>query len=289
MPPDDVAVMMQAAALAAGRVRPSEFREIQTMAHQIFGLELKTGKEALVGARLGKRVRELGLKDIGDYLGHVKGDHTGLELAGLIDSLTTNFTSFLREPAHFKLLRDRILPEFAGRQSFQVWSAGCSTGEEPFSILFETAETLGEGRLGAMKLLATDISTRALKAASEGIFPAARLKELPDGWRKRYFQRGAGQHEGMVRVRQEWRARIQFERLNLMDDLSRMPRCSVIFCRNVMIYFDKQTQERLVGQFAACLEPGGWLLIGHSEGLMGVRHNLDYVMPAVYRKPASGR
>ncbi|MBL0161722.1 MAG: protein-glutamate O-methyltransferase CheR [Bryobacterales bacterium] len=279
----------QATAVASGGVRPSEFREIQSMAHDIFGLELKTGKEALVGARLGKRVRELGLKDISDYLGHVKQDHSGLELAGLIDALTTNFTSFLREPVHFKLLRDRILPGLAGRQTYQIWSAGCSTGEEPYSILFETAETLGDTKLGAMKLLATDISTRALKAASEGIFPVARLKELPDSWRKRYFQRGTGQQEGMVRVRPEWRARVQFERLNLMEDLSRMPRCAVIFCRNVMIYFDKPTQERLVGQFAARLDPGGWLLIGHSEGLMGVRHDLEYVMPAVYRKPGAGR
>lgn len=279
----------QATAVASGGVRPSEFREIQSMAHDIFGLELKTGKEALVGARLGKRVRELGLKDISDYLGHVKQDHSGLELAGLIDALTTNFTSFLREPVHFKLLRERILPGLAGRQTYQVWSAGCSTGEEPYSILFETAETLGDTKLGAMKLLATDISTRALKAASEGIFPVARLKELPDAWRKRYFQRGTGQQEGMVRVRPEWRARVQFERLNLMEDLSRMPRCAVIFCRNVMIYFDKPTQERLVGQFAARLDPGGWLLIGHSEGLMGVRHDLEYVMPAVYRKPGAGR
>ena len=114
----------QASGMSAGTVRPSEFREIQSLAHDIFGLELKTGKEALVGARLGKRVRELGLKDIGEYLGHVKGDRTGLELAGLIDALTTNFTSFLREPAHFKLLRERILPELTTRSSFQIWSAG---------------------------------------------------------------------------------------------------------------------------------------------------------------------
>ena len=286
---EDLAASAQSTTLAASMVRPAEFREIQSMVHDIFGLELKTGKEALVGARLGKRVRELGMKDIGDYLGHVKGDRTGLELASLIDALTTNFTSFLREPVHFKLMRERILPELAGRHSFQVWSAGCSTGEEPYSILFEAAETLGDTRLGAMKLLATDISTRVLKSASDGVFPLARLKELPDAWRKRYFQRGTGQQEGMVRVRPEWRTRVQFERLNLMEDLSRMPRCAVIFCRNVMIYFDKQTQERLVGQFAARLDPGGWLLIGHSEGLMGVRHDLEYVMPAVYRKPGAGR
>ena len=148
---------------------------------------------------------------------------------------------------------------------------------------------LGSSKLGSMKLLATDISTRALKAASDGIFPVARLKELPDAWKTRYFQRGTGPQVGMVRVRQEWRSRIEFQRLNLMEDLSLMPQCAVIFCRNVMIYFDKPTQERLVGKFAARLNPGGWLLIGHSEGLMGVRHELEYVMPAVYRKPGAGR
>ncbi len=138
-----------------------------------------------------------------------------------------------------------------------------------------------------MRLLATDISTRALERAQAGIYPMERLEGLPAGWPQKYFQRGAGRWEGSVRVKPEWRARIDFRRLNLMEDFSTLPRMAVIFCRNVMIYFDRPTQERLVRRFEERLEPGGWLLIGHSEGLMGVRHGLQYVMPAVYRKPAS--
>jgi chemotaxis protein methyltransferase CheR len=271
--------------LAATGVTPAEFREIQTLAHRIFGLDLKPGKEALVGARLGKRVRDLGLRDIAAYLDRVKADRTGIELASLIDALTTNFTSFLREPDHFLVMRDRILPALSARPAFHIWSAGCATGEEPYSILFHAAEALGENRLGALRLVATDISTRALETAASGRYAEARLGEIPDAWRRRYFQRGTGSQQGMVRVKQEWRSRIQFERLNLMEDFSHRPECALIFCRNVMIYFDKQAQERLVQRFAERLEPGGWLFIGHSEGLMGVRHQLEYVKPAVYRKP----
>ncbi len=268
---------------------PSDFRKIQSMAREVFGLELKCGKEALVSARLSRRVRDLGLYDIAGYLHAVRADRTGIELARLIDALTTNFTCFLREPQHFELLHRQILPELAEGGSFQVWSAGCSTGEEPYSILFQAIEAMGESRSRAMKLLATDISTRALEAAQAGVYSESRLKELPVGWPAKYFQRGTGQSSGLVRVRPEWRSRLSFERLNLMQDFRHVPLCSVIFCRNVMIYFDKPTQERLVQRFTERLEPGGWLLIGHSEGLMGIRHELNYVKPAVYRKPAAGR
>jgi chemotaxis protein methyltransferase CheR len=266
-----------------------EFREIRALAHRIFGLDLKPGKEALVQARLARRVQELGLGSIAEYVEAVKADRTGAELERLINALTTNHTSFLREPQHFELLRGHILPLLARRASFRVWSAGCSTGEEPYTILFTAAEALGPERLGAMRLLATDISTRALEQAQSGIYPAARLEGLPAGWAQRYFQRGTGRWEGSVRVKPDWRARVEFRRLNLMEDFSHLPRFAVIFCRNVMIYFDKPTQERLVRRFSERLEPGGWLLIGHSEGLMGVRHELRYVKPAVYRKPAEGQ
>jgi chemotaxis protein methyltransferase CheR len=140
-----------------------------------------------------------------------------------------------------------------------------------------------------LKLQATDISNRALEAAQAGVFPDTRLKEMPQDWPRKYFLRGTGAAEGSVRVKPDWRKRITFTRVNLMEDLTKQPKCNVIFCRNVMIYFDKPTQERLVGKFAERLEPGGWLLIGHSEGLMGIRHELEYVKPAVYRKPANGR
>ncbi len=216
----------------------------------------------------------------------MKRDRTGEELERLINALTTNHTSFLREPQHFALLREAVLPPLAARGAVRIWSAGCSTGEEPYTILFTAAEALPPERLARLELLATDISTRVLEQARSGIYPQERLQGLPPGWAQRFFQKGEGRWEGMVRVKPEWRARIEFRRLNLMEDFSHLPRFHVIFCRNVMIYFDKPTQERLVQRFAERLEPGGWFLIGHSEGLMGIRHELEYVRPAVYRKPA---
>ncbi len=135
-----------------------------------------------------------------------------------------------------------------------------------------------------MRLLASDISTRVLRAAALGIYPDGRLQEVPEAWRRRFFQRGAGSQSGFVRVRPELRRSVRFERMNLMQPFHAAGRHTVIFCRNVMIYFDKPTQENLVRRFAEQLEPGGYLFIGHSEGLMGIRHGLEYVMPAVYRK-----
>jgi chemotaxis protein methyltransferase CheR len=270
-------------------LRPDEFDSIRAMAHRVFGLDLRPGKEALVSARLSKRIRELGLSGIGKYLEAVQADRTGAELALLIDALTTNFTSFLREPQHFEFLASTVLPALAARPSFHIWSAGCATGEEPYSILFHTADTRAGQPVPAMRLTATDISTRALESASAGIYPEQRLREMPASWPKRYFLRGAGASQGYIRVRPEWRKHITFLRLNLMEDFSHLPLCSVIFCRNVMIYFDKPTQENLVRRFAERLEPGGWLFIGHSEGLLGTRHGLEPVQPAIYRKPAGAR
>jgi chemotaxis protein methyltransferase CheR len=281
--------MGEAAPGVLGGVKAAEFREVQALARDVFGLDLKQGKEGLVGARLSKRVRELGLGSIGEYLARVRGDRSGAELVSLIDALTTNFTSFLREPRHFELLRARILPELEDLDRIRIWSAGCSSGEEPYSVLFSAAEHLGAHRIGRLRLLATDISTRALGRAEAGIYPEQRLLELPEPWRQKYFQAGFGASAGSVRVRGEWRQRIEFSRLNLMERFDRLGRFHVIFCRNVMIYFDKPTQEDLVRRFAAQLEPGGWLLIGHSEGLMGIRHDLRYVMPAVYRRGGVGK
>jgi chemotaxis protein methyltransferase CheR len=281
--------MGEAAPGVLGGVKAAEFREVQALARDVFGLDLKQGKEGLVGARLSKRVRELGLGSIGEYLARVRSDRSGAELVSLIDALTTNFTSFLREPRHFELLRARILPELEDLDRIRIWSAGCSSGEEPYSVLFSAAEHLGAHRIGRLRLLATDISTRALGRAEAGIYPEQRLLELPEPWRQKYFQAGFGASAGSVRVRGEWRQRIEFSRLNLMERFDRLGRFHVIFCRNVMIYFDKPTQEDLVRRFAAQLEPGGWLLIGHSEGLMGIRHDLRYVMPAVYRRGGVGK
>jgi chemotaxis protein methyltransferase CheR len=261
-----------------------EFQEVCHLAHERFGLDLKPGKEALVSSRLSKRMRECHLQNFGQYLELVREDTTGAELSALIDALTTNYTSFLREPAHFALLRKSVLPQLKGRASLSIWSCGCATGEEPYSILFHLLDEYGMNRLTRLNILATDISRRALEKAAAAIYPKDRFRELPPGWMPQFLQQGTGKWEGYLRVRKELRSRVEYRRLNLMESFSHLPAFPVIFCRNVMIYFDKPTQEKLIQRFTAQLEPGGYLMIGHSEGLMGIQHDLVYIQPAVYRR-----
>lgn len=274
----------------ANTVTAKEFDEIRSLAHRVFGLDLKTGKEALVSARLAKRVRDLQLESISHYLELLRHDGTGNELLSLIDALTTNFTSFQREPQHFNYLRKTVLDLIRNqRGTLNIWSAGCSTGEEPYTVLMNIADELGDAALDRVHLVASDISRRALGAAQAGVYDADRLRNLPEKWHSRFFQKGTGSHAGEVRIKPYLREKIEFRRVNLMEPFESIPSFHLIFCRNVMIYFDKPTQERLIGKFSTRLEPGGWLFIGHSEGLMGIQHDLEYVMPAIYRRSGGRR
>ncbi len=272
-------------------IRPltgAEFEKVRALAHKEFGLDLRAGKEQLVSARLGKHVRKLGYRTFRDYISHVESDATGAALINMIDALTTNFTSFLREPAHFDFLRKNVLAEFGDRSRIEIWSAACATGEEPYSIALSALEELGDRALQQVRILATDISTRVLESAKQGVYPADRLAGLAPETVRRYFLKGEQRWKGFFRVNAKVREMIEFRRLNLTEAFPSLPRFAVIFCRNVMIYFDRDTQDRLVGQLAQCLEPGGYLLTGHSESLVHGSHTLDYVRPAVYRNGRSG-
>lgn len=271
-------------------VRPltaREFEQFRRLAYEKFGLDLREGKETLVSARLGKKIRELNFRSFQEYYRYVLEDRTGEALTALIDALTTNHTSFFRESAHFEFLRQTILPGLAGRNQIAVWSAACSTGEEPYTIAFTLLEELGEAALGKIRILATDISTRALATAQRGAYPAERFDGIPAPLLRRYLLRGEQRFKNWYRVKPEVRAMVQLRRLNLMEPFSHLGSFPIIFCRNVMIYFDKPTQQDLVNRLAGCLEPGGYLLIGHAESLNGVEHPLRYVRPAIYRKPES--
>jgi chemotaxis protein methyltransferase CheR len=272
-------------------LKTSEFRLISQLAHERFGLDLKGGKEALVTARLGKWLRKGGFKSFDEYYRHVLADTTGDALVGLIDSLTTNHTSFLREKAHFEFLTRAATEEFKAVGTVAVWSAACSSGEEPYTIAMCLSDALrrapGKGR--DFQILATDISTRVLGVAKRGVYEAERFKDLPDSWRKAYLLRGDGECKGLFKFKPEITARISFERLNLIQHFPHRRLFHVIFCRNVMMYFDRGTQQDIVKRLGACLEPGGYLFVGHSESLTGVEHDLQYVRPATYRKEYRGR
>jgi len=267
-----------------------EFREIRDLAHRRFGLDLKQGKEALVAARLGKKLRKLGFETFAQYHHYILTDSTGDALIELIDALTTNHTSFLRERAHFELLARAANEEFGGVSVLRVWSAACSSGEEPYSIAMCLAQALGKSPARDFRILATDISTQVLDTARRGVYPVGRFSDVPDTLRRAYLLRGRGEAEGFYKVKPELGKRIEFDRFNLIEPFSQRGLFHVIFCRNVMMYFDKPTQQDIVQRLSACLERGGYLFVGHAESLTGVEHALQYVRPATYRNhmPAGG-
>lgn len=267
----------------------SEFSAIAALARKEFGLELGKGKEQLVAARLGKVMRTLGVESFHDYYRKVLRDRSGDALIELIDALTTNHTSFFREPAHFEFLVQNILPDPHCRRPLRIWSAASSTGEEPYSIAFVARERLGAMHSNLPHILATDICTRALETARRGMYRCDRFQAGVPPWLRKHLLRGESLWEGWYRIRPEISAMVEFRRVNLIDPLPDMGRFSVIFCRNVMIYFSRTTQEQVVKRLVACLEPGGHLFIGHSESLTGIDHELEQIQPAIYRKQGGMR
>jgi chemotaxis protein methyltransferase CheR len=268
------------------RLRRREFDLICRTMYERFGIDLE-GKEVLVAARLGKKLRELGLSSFEQYWKRIEQDASGESLTAMVDALTTNHTSFFRETQHFDYLRATILPSLKQSGQIRLWSAACSTGEEPYSIAFTSLEALGAEAARKVQILATDISTRVLAVAERGIYPAERFRSREPAALRSFLLKGSGDSAGHYCIRKEVRSLVSFRRLNLMEDFSPMGMFHVIFCRNVMIYFDQKTQESLVKRLTERLEPGGHLLIGHAESLNGIRHELQYVCPATYHKPSA--
>jgi chemotaxis protein methyltransferase CheR len=278
--------VIETSTLEVPALKTSEFARICELAFDRFGLHLQAGKEKLVSARLGKLLRGGGFRSFDAYYHHVVADQSGAALAAMIDCLTTNHTSFLREPEHFRVLTERILPEYRSRDVLRIWSAACSTGEEPYSIAFSLLDAVERNRGPRPEIVASDISNRALEAARRATDTKDRLTGIPVDLRARYFIPAP---DGALRVRPDVVSLVRFERRNLMEPFPAGVSFPVIFCRNVMIYFDRETRANLVRRFSACLEPGGYLLVGHAESLIGADHGLTYVQPAVYRRPGTER
>jgi chemotaxis protein methyltransferase CheR len=268
---------------SAEALTPRQFAKIRTLVYDQCGIDLKLGKEELVKARLGKELRKRKLNSFDDYIHEVQSDRTGEGLIELINALSTNFTHFFREAKHFDIFRKSIAEHWAGRDQIDIWCAASSTGEEPYTIAVTLLEEMGPR--ASFRILASDISTKALSTAQAGIYPEARISDIPMALRSKYFQRAVRNSEVLYRVKPDIRARMEFRRINLIEPVSLTSQFPVIFCRNVMIYFDKPTQEKVVTQLTRFLEPGGLLFIGHAESLNGIQHSLQYVAPAAYRKP----
>jgi chemotaxis protein methyltransferase CheR len=268
-----------------------EYELFRDLIYQQSGINLGEQKMQLVRARLGKRLRSGGFRSYREYYEFVRSDTTGRELTHLIDAISTNTTHLFREQRHFDFLATMVkswaVSESASRRMpIRIWSAGCSSGEEPYSIAMTMADLAGRCPSLQFKILATDISTQMLDRAVRGTYPPDRLASVPPEFKRRFFDRVKEDGETAMRVRPGIQGLIHFARFNLMSEQYPFRNgFDFIFCRNVMIYFDRPTQEKLVASFTRVLRAGGYLLIGHSESLNNTSHALRYVMPTVYEKP----
>jgi chemotaxis protein methyltransferase CheR len=269
-----------------------DFQGYQKLIYREAGIHLGPVKKALLVGRLSRRLRELGGLSFREYLERAEED--AAERARLIEAVCTHETRFFREPRHFELLEREILPRwrkqgFAGPEGgtggrrVRVWSAGCSTGEEPFSLAMALRHALPAEAGWEIDILATDLSARVLERAREAIWPLDKSADIPTHLLKAYMLRGTGSQEGRMKASPELRAMVRFERVNLNDD--RMPvggRFDLVFCRNVLIYFDAQSKARAVGRLLDRMAPHGYFFLGQAESLNGLPRRVKAVIPAVY-------
>ena len=269
-------------------MEPQLFQRFVILAYEKAGISIKPGKEALVTARVAKRQRALSIPDPESYLQYLEQDRSGEELVRFLDVISTHFTSFFREPDHFELLREELARRLAaGERRLRLWSAASSTGEEPYTMAMTALGVEGAAQAD-VKILATDISVDTLRQAAEGRYAAPRLEPVPEALRRRFFirQPGPSGPEGELwEVRPEVKALVTYRRLNLAEPPFPMKGpLDVIFCRNVLIYFDQPTRQRLVSAMEELLRPGGLLCIGHTETVSGLRCSLKMQRPSVFRR-----
>jgi len=262
-----------------------EFSQLASYVKSHYGIYLKEEKRAMVEGRLHNLLMRHGASSFTDYFNHVLSDKSGEAVAALVNKLTTNHTYFMREADHFYFFRDHILSELKQRvrnKDLRIWSAGCSTGEEPYTLAFFIDEFFGkEKALWDTKILATDISTRVLDYAVKGVYSVDSVKNLPNHWLRNYFRKHESGYEIVDRIKRE----VIFRKFNLMDRIFPFKKkFHIIFCRNVMICFDKQTKAELIRRFYDAMEYGAYLFIGHSESINRGESPFKYVMPSVYRK-----
>lgn len=265
-----------------------EFQTLTTFVHQKFGINLSQ-KRVLIEGRMSALLQKRGIDTFDDYMKILFADKSGAELTTLLNKLTTNHTYFNRETEHFKFLDSDVLPYFerlhARDHSLRIWSAGCSSGQEPYNISMALNEYFGSRRSSwDIRILATDISLNVLTKAQAAVYSAEIAKEVPPPWVSKYF---AKLPSGEYQVKDQIRNSVDFRTLNLMDPFKFSKPFDLIFCRNVMIYFDAPTKDALVEKFYNWTAPGGYLFIGHSENVNKEKSKYHFVKPAIYQKGAA--
>jgi chemotaxis protein methyltransferase CheR len=263
----------------------ADFQRLSAFIHRVAGIKMPSSKHSMVEGRLRRRVAASGARDFATYCEQIfEQDDTGEEVVHLIDAITTNKTDFFREPQHFEILTTQVLPSLdTARRPLRIWSAACSTGAEPYTLAMVLSDFMTEQRarsrlMPTPEILATDLCTTVLQVARLGIYPEAMIEPVPDDLRRRYFMRGKAKQAGMVRVVPALRAMVRFGQMNLM--LPSYPvdaGFDIIFCRNVLIYFDRPTQQAVLRRLCDRLAPAGVLAVGHSEAV----HNLNLPLKAI--------
>lgn len=268
------------------KIDDADFKRLTEFMQKKYGINL-TQKRTLIEGRLGNTIQQRGFADFKSFLNMVFADRTGTEMVNLLNRLTTNHTYFYREPEHYEFMKSTALPYFEKAKTdhkFHLWSAGCSSGEEPYTNIMQTLEYFGVKKAAwSIDLLATDISNRVMNIAKEAIYTKDSMKHMPESWKKKYF---IAQPNDCFKVSPEVTKHVTFKTFNLMDPIPfKQHKFDLIFCRNVMIYFEQDTKIELVKRYYDVLAPGGYLFIGHAESIPRDATNYQYVKPAIYRKP----
>jgi chemotaxis protein methyltransferase CheR len=266
---------------------PREFRLFQALIQREAGIHLSEAKKVLVEGRLARRLRELGV-DFGEYYGLVEADPQ--ERVRMLDCICTNETHFFREPRQFEFLETQVFPEWRARaeagtmaRHVRVWSAGCSTGEEPYSVAMAFLARFPPSTGWEIEIVATDLSTRVLDRAQDAVWPIDKAKEIPEPYLKAFMLRGTGPEEGRMKAGPLVRSRVRFQRLNLnAEPFTFAGRFDLVLCRNVLIYFDAASKARVVGRLLERMEPHGYLFLGHAETVTGLNARTRSVGPTVY-------
>lgn len=258
---------------------------IRELVYQRSGIKLDVSKESLIRARVGRRMRALGLLSHEEYLKHVIESNDEKEIIHLLNAISTNVTSFFRDADHFELLKILLKEWFtSGQKRFRIWSSACSSGEEPYSIAMTVLDSIGEN--ADVKILATDISTRVLEKAQSCMYESEKVSQIPTDLKEKYLEKPNG-NNGLYKIKPIARNMIVFKRLSLSKTPYPMQGpMDAVFCRNVMIYFDHDTRRRLLNEILRLLKPNGCLFVGHAEGLMGLTSDFRAIRPSVYLKEA---